>query len=138
MAIIRSFCGRVPRIADGVFVAENAAVIGDVEISSDVSIWYGAVLRGDVGWIRIGARSNVQDLACLHMTTGVSNVIIGEEVTIGHHCTIHGARIGDGALIGMGSRITRRGRKRRHSTNHRAASVLGSRRPGESHPPRYR
>lgn len=105
MPLIKPYGGKSPRIADGVFLAENATVIGDIDLAADVSIWYGVVLRADVGFIRIGARSNVQDLTCIHMTTGISDVVIGEEVTIGHHCTIHGARIGDGALIGMGSVI---------------------------------
>jgi carbonic anhydrase/acetyltransferase-like protein (isoleucine patch superfamily) len=68
-----------------------------------VSVWYGAVLRGDVGHIRIGARTNVQDQACIHMSLGVSHAEIGAEVTIGHHATIHGARVEDGALIGIGA-----------------------------------
>ncbi|MEB2312967.1 MAG: gamma carbonic anhydrase family protein [Sorangiineae bacterium] len=102
---LRSFDGISPRLGDGVFIADGAFVIGDVELADGVSVWYGAVLRGDVGSIRIGARSNVQDLACIHMTTGVSNTIIGEDVTVGHGAIIHGGLIGDRALIGMGAVI---------------------------------
>jgi gamma-carbonic anhydrase len=103
MPIIKALGDRAPRIAAGVFLAETAVVVGDVEIGEGASIWYGAVLRADVGKIRIGARTNVQDLACIHMTGGLSHSEIGAEVTIGHGAIVHGARIGDGALIGMGS-----------------------------------
>ncbi len=103
MAIIRMLDGKTPKIADDVFVAENATIIGDVEIGPGSSIWYGAVLRGDVGAIRVGARSNIQDLACVHMTTDVSDAIIGEDVVVGHGAIIHGATIGNRVLIGMGS-----------------------------------
>lgn len=101
--IVRSFRGLAPRLGTGVYLAPTAAVVGDVELGDEVSVWYGAVLRGDVGQIRIGPRTNVQDLACIHMSLGLSNAEIGAEVTIGHHATIHGARVGDGALIGIGA-----------------------------------
>ncbi len=97
------FAGVRPRVGSGVFIADTARVIGKVELEDDVSIWYGAILRGDVGSIRVGQKSNIQDLACLHMTGGVSNVVVGAEVTVGHGAIIHGASVGDGALIGMGS-----------------------------------
>lgn len=100
---VRPFKGFHPKIADGVFIADTARVIGNVEIAADASIWFGSVLRGDVGSIRIGARSNIQDLSMLHMSLGISNTVIGEDVTVGHRVVIHGALIGDGALIGMGS-----------------------------------
>ncbi|HET7545181.1 MAG TPA: gamma carbonic anhydrase family protein [Polyangiaceae bacterium] len=101
--IFRAFKGIWPKVAEGVYVADTARVIGDVELGEDVSIWYGSVLRGDVGSIRVGARSNIQDLSMLHMSSGISNTVIGEEVTVGHNVVIHGALIGDGALIGMGA-----------------------------------
>jgi gamma-carbonic anhydrase len=103
MAIIRAYRHRTPHIADDAFIAETATLIGDVTVGAGASIWYGAVLRGDVGWIRVGARSNVQDLVCVHMTTDLSNAEIGEDVTIGHGAVVHGAVIEDGALIGMGA-----------------------------------
>jgi gamma-carbonic anhydrase len=103
MPVIKALGEKVPRIAAGAFIAENAVIVGDVEIGAGASVWYGAVLRGDVGWIRIGARSNVQDLVCIHMTGGLSNSDIGEDVTIGHGAILHGGSIGRGALIGMGS-----------------------------------
>jgi gamma-carbonic anhydrase len=92
-----------PRLAPDVFVAPTAVVVGDVELAEGVSIWYGAVLRGDVGTIRIGKHTNVQDLACIHVTGGVSDTLIGADVTIGHTAIIHGATVADRALIGMGS-----------------------------------
>jgi carbonic anhydrase/acetyltransferase-like protein (isoleucine patch superfamily) len=101
--IVRSFRGVSPRFGNGVYLAPTASVVGDVELGEEVSVWYGAVLRGDVGHIRIGRRTNVQDQACIHMSLGVSHAEIGEEVTIGHHATIHGARVEDGALIGIGA-----------------------------------
>ncbi len=101
--LVRPYRGVAPRLANGVYLAPTAAVVGDVELAEDVSVWYGAVLRGDVGHIRVGRGSNVQDLACVHMTLGVSHAEIGDHVTIGHHATIHGARIETGALIGIGS-----------------------------------
>jgi carbonic anhydrase/acetyltransferase-like protein (isoleucine patch superfamily) len=100
---VRPFQGIFPKVAPSVFIADTARVIGDVELAENVSIWFGSVLRGDVGAIRIGARTNVQDLSMLHMSLGLSNTVIGEEVTIGHNVTIHGAIIGNGALIGMGA-----------------------------------
>ena len=103
MAIIREFGGKQPRIAEDVFLAENAVITGDVEIGQSASIWYGAVLRGDVGEIAIGARTNVQDLAVIHTTGGVSTAWIGEDVTIGHGAIVHGARVGARSLIGMGA-----------------------------------
>jgi carbonic anhydrase/acetyltransferase-like protein (isoleucine patch superfamily) len=104
-AIIRPFRDLNPRIAEGTYVADGAVIVGDVELARGASVWYGAVLRGDVGHIRVGARSNIQDLSCIHMTGGVNHTEIGEEVTVGHCVIIHGAKIGHGALIGMGSVI---------------------------------
>jgi len=102
-ARVRSIGGATPRIAEGVFLAEGVVVIGDVTIGADSSIWYGSVLRADVGAIRIGARSNVQDLSMLHMSLDRTDTVIGDDVTIGHRVVIHGARIADGALIGIGA-----------------------------------
>lgn len=101
--MIKTLGGKTPQLGPDVFIADSAAVIGEVELGAAVSVWYGAVLRGDMGFIRVGARSNVQDLVCIHMTGDLSNTEIGEDVTIGHSAVIHGARIGDRALIGMGA-----------------------------------
>jgi gamma-carbonic anhydrase len=105
MSVVRAVLGKAPRIAGSAFVAEGAVVIGDVELGEDVSVWYGAVLRADVGWIRVGPRTNIQDLSCIHMTLGSSNTEIGADVTIGHGVILHGVKVGDGALIGMGSTL---------------------------------
>ena len=103
MPLIKALGDKQPRIAADVFIAENAVIVGDVEIGEGASVWYGAVLRGDVGFIRIGARTNVQDLVCIHMTGGLSHSEIAEDVTIGHGAILHGGKIARGALIGMGS-----------------------------------
>ena len=103
MAIIKPYRGKWPEISADAFVAENATIIGDVVVGPRASVWYGAVVRGDVGPIRIGAGTNIQDLACLHSTHGISELHIGEYVTVGHGAILHGAKIGSGCLVGMGS-----------------------------------
>lgn len=103
--IVRAYEGKEPRIGARVFVAESAALIGDVELGDDCSIWYGAVLRGDVHRIRVGARTNIQDNCVVHVTAGTHATTIAEEVTIGHAAIVHGCTIERGALIGMGSRV---------------------------------
>jgi carbonic anhydrase/acetyltransferase-like protein (isoleucine patch superfamily) len=102
-ALLRDFMGKRPQLASGVFLAETAVVVGDVELGVDSNVWYGSVLRGDVGPIRVGARTNIQDLAMVHTTLGISRAEIGDDVTVGHSAIIHGARVGSGALIGMGA-----------------------------------
>ena len=89
-------------VAGGAFVAANAVVTGDVTLGPDAGVWFGCVVRGDDAPLVIGARTNVQDLTMIHADTGVPNVI-GEEVTIGHRCVLHGARVEDRCLIGMGA-----------------------------------
>lgn len=103
MALIKSVKGFVPVIEPTAFVAENATIIGEVFIDEEASVWYGAVLRGDVGAIHIGKRSNVQDLCMVHCTTDHSKTIVGEDVTIGHNAVLHGCVIEDCCLIGMGA-----------------------------------
>ena len=100
----RDYKGISPKIHKDAFVAETAAVIGDVEIGKDSSVWYGAVVRGDEAPIRIGEKTNVQDNCVLHCDAGTS-MNIGENVTIGHGAIVHGATIGDNVLIGMGAII---------------------------------
>lgn len=92
-----------PEIANAAFIADSAEVIGRVSIGSDSSIWYQAVLRGDVHDIIIGARSNIQDHCTLHTSHGVSPCIIGNDVTVGHRVILHGCEVQDGSLVGMGS-----------------------------------
>ena len=96
--------GHRPRVDDSVFIAPTACVIGEVEIAADSSVWFGAVLRGDEVSIRVGARTNIQDGVIIHGDTG-QNVVIGNDVTIGHGAIIHGCIIEDNALIGMGAVI---------------------------------
>jgi len=103
MPLILPFLDKTPRIAPGAFIADNATIIGDVVIEEGASIWFGAVLRGDVGPIRIGKRANIQDLSMIHTTTGLSEAHVGEDVTVGHGCILHGCRIGARVLVGMGS-----------------------------------
>jgi carbonic anhydrase/acetyltransferase-like protein (isoleucine patch superfamily) len=103
MAIIRDFQDKSPIIDPSAFIAENATLIGNVVIGPEVSIWYGVVLRGDVGGIQIGARSNVQDLSMIHMTGGAFDTSLGEDVVVGHGVILHSAKVGNGALIGMGA-----------------------------------
>ncbi len=102
MALIIPFDGKSPRIAEDAFVAPTAVVIGDVEIESGASIWFGVVLRGDVAPIRIGRRSNVQDNTVIHVDQDAP-LTLGEHVTVGHGAIVHGCTVGDGAQIGMGA-----------------------------------
>lgn len=99
--LILPFEGKTPKIAGDVFVAPNAAVIGDVEIGSRSSIWYGCTVRGDVNYIRIGAGSNLQDNSVIHVDHANYPTIIGDDVLIGHQCVIHACTVEDGATIGM-------------------------------------
>lgn len=107
--MIRPFQGVIPRLGERVYVDESAQLIGDVVLGDDASVWPLAVIRGDVNRIRIGARSNVQDNSCLHVThdgpysPGGVDLQIGDDVTIGHGVILHACRIGNRCLIGMGS-----------------------------------
>lgn len=107
MAVIRTFKGIGPKISESAFIAETAAVIGDVVIGEDSSVWYSAVVRGDVNYVRIGDRTNIQDGAVVHVSnTGFDGpTVIGDEVTIGHGAMIHGCRIERGALIGINATV---------------------------------
>jgi carbonic anhydrase/acetyltransferase-like protein (isoleucine patch superfamily) len=95
--------GVVPTLGPEVFVAPNATVIGDVVLGEQSTVWFGTVLRGDVFPIRVGARSNIQDNAVVHVTGGKASTTIGDDVTIGHLALIHGCTVGNRCLIGMGS-----------------------------------
>jgi carbonic anhydrase/acetyltransferase-like protein (isoleucine patch superfamily) len=106
-ALVLPFNGVMPRIASGVYLAPGSVVIGDVEIGPDSSVWFNAVIRGDVAPIRIGERSNVQDGAVLHVDRGTP-CIIGDEVTIGHAAIVHGTTVGDGVTVGMGAVVLSR------------------------------
>lgn len=104
--VIRPFKDKTPEIGEGTFVAETAAIIGDVKIGSQCSIWYGAAVRGDVNSIEIGDRVSVQDCSVIHVSHNAGgNVVIGSDVIIGHNATVHGCKIGSHCLIGMGATV---------------------------------
>ena len=102
---VRAFSGRSPRFGARVWVAADAVLVGDVELGDDVSIWYGAVLRGDINSIRIGARSNIQDRAVIHVDEPDAPTLVGEDVTVGHAAVLHGCTVGRGALVGMSATV---------------------------------
>src|SRR6202021_3826493 len=99
---IRPYCGRHPQIAASVYIDPAAVIIGDVVIGDDSSIWPCTVIRGDVNYIRIGARTNVQDASVLHVMRDEYPLILGDDVTVGHSVTLHGCKIAPRCLIGMG------------------------------------
>lgn len=105
MALIKSVRGFMPQIGKDCFLAENATIVGDTTIGDGCSIWFNAVLRGDVNSIRIGNHVNIQDGSVLHTLYQKSTIEIGDYVSVGHNVTIHGAHIRDYALIGMGSTL---------------------------------
>ncbi|MCQ2605492.1 MAG: gamma carbonic anhydrase family protein [Bacteroidales bacterium] len=105
MALIKSVRGYTPKIGENCFLAENATIIGDVEMGKDCSIWFNTVLRGDVNSIKIGNLVNIQDGSVLHTLFEKSTIEIGDNVSVGHNVTIHGAKICNNVLIGMGSVI---------------------------------
>ena len=100
---VRNYNGVSPTIGAGVFVAETAMVIGDTVIGDGSSIWYSTVVRGDQMPIRIGMRTSIQDCSVVHVTSGVSGTIVGNDVTVGHSVTLHACTVEDDCIIGMGS-----------------------------------
>lgn len=105
MPIILPYRDKFPVIHPSAFIADNAVIVGDVEIGEEASIWYGCVIRGDVGDIKIGARSNVQDLTMIHCTHNFKGTHIGDDVTIGHSAILHACDVHSGGFVGMGSLI---------------------------------
>lgn len=103
MPTILPFRGKSPEIHPTVYVAPTASVIGDVIVGPESSLWFGAVLRGDVFHIRVGARTNVQDNCVLHVTHDRSACIVGDDVTVGHAAVLHGCTVQDRVLVGMGA-----------------------------------
>ncbi len=101
--MIETIKGIRPVVHPTAAVLPSATLLGDVELAEGASVWFNAVLRGDVGPIRVGKNTNIQDFTMIHATEGRSQTLIGEGCTIGHRCTLHGARIGKNCLIGMGS-----------------------------------
>ena len=103
--MIKPFRDKLPDIHPGAYVEESAQIIGDVTVGEASSIWFNAVVRGDVHYIRIGARTNIQDSCVLHVTKDTHPLIIGDDVTVGHNVTLHGCTVRDRCLIGMGAVI---------------------------------
>jgi carbonic anhydrase/acetyltransferase-like protein (isoleucine patch superfamily) len=104
MGSLIRYKGKQPQVGERVFLAEGACLVGDVSIGDDSSVFYNAVLRGDLAEIKIGKRTNIQDNVCIHVSTGVG-VSIGDEVTVGHGAVLHGCTIEDNVLVGMGAVI---------------------------------
>lgn len=103
MAVILPVNGVMPQIPEDCFVAPNATIVGDVTMGSDCSIWFNAVVRGDVNKIRMGNKVNIQDGACIHCTFEKTETILGNSVSVGHNAIVHGCVIEDNVLIGMGA-----------------------------------
>tara|TARA_R110002072_G_scaffold95441_4_gene210341 strand:+ start:2757 stop:3272 length:516 start_codon:yes stop_codon:yes gene_type:complete len=103
MAIVKSVKGKSPKMGEDCFIAENATLLGDIEMGNQCSVWYGAVLRGDVHYIKMGNKVNIQDNATLHCTYKKYPLNIGNNVSIGHNAIAHGCTIHDNVLIGMGA-----------------------------------
>ena len=103
----------IPQIHETAHIADSADVIGQVEMAENSSVWYGVVVRADTDRIRIGRGSNIQDNSVLHTDAGIE-LVIGENVTVGHQCMLHGCSIGDGSLIGIGAIVLNRARIGRH------------------------
>ncbi|MEG0696957.1 MAG: gamma carbonic anhydrase family protein, partial [Algoriella sp.] len=103
MAIIKELNGHAPKFGNNCFLADNAVVVGEVEMGDDCSIWFSAVVRGDVHFIKMGNKVNIQDNATIHATYQKSPTIIGNNVSVGHNAIVHGCTIHDNVLIGMGA-----------------------------------
>src|SRR3954469_10565572 len=101
--MILPFGETTPKIHPSVFVAGDAMVIGDVEIGEDASVWFGSVVRGDVNYIRIGDRTNIQDHTVIHVNTGTHPTVLEDEITVGHRVTLHGCYVESGCLVGIGA-----------------------------------
>ena len=101
---LKTFLTKKPRLGKGVYIAKNATVIGDVTLGAHSSVWYGAVLRGDINYIRIGHHTNIQDNAVLHLADDFP-CLVGNWVTVGHSAIVHACKVGDETLVGMGAVI---------------------------------
>ena len=101
--MIRPYKGIWPKLGERVYVDPSAQVIGDVEIGDEASVWFGSIVRGDVNYIRIGARTNIQDGCVIHVSSRTHPTVLEEEITVGHRVTLHGCHVERGCLIGIGS-----------------------------------
>jgi carbonic anhydrase/acetyltransferase-like protein (isoleucine patch superfamily) len=100
---LKRFRDQSPRVHPSCFIEDSAQVIGDVEVGEDSSVWFNSVVRGDVNAIRIGRRTNIQDLTMIHVTTARHTTLLGDDVTVGHRVVLHGCTVGNRVLVGMGS-----------------------------------
>ncbi len=130
--MIRRFKEHTPALAEGVFVADSALVMGQVEMGAGSSVWYGALLRGDVNSITVGKCTNIQDLSVVHVTRERHATRIGDQVTVGHRAVIHGCNVGDRCLVGIGA-ILLDGVDLGEGCVVAAGSLLP---PGKAYPPR--
>lgn len=105
MPVILPVDAKLPQFGDNCFIAPNATIVGDVVMGRDCSIWFNAVIRGDVNFIKMGDKVNVQDGACIHCTYQKCGTTIGNNVSIGHHAIVHGCTLEDNVLVGMGAII---------------------------------
>ncbi len=103
MPAVLAFQGRSPRLAPSVFLAEGSVVTGDVEIGEESSLWFGTIVRGDVNDVRIGARTNLQDLTVVHVTAGRHPTTLGDDVSVGHRAVLHGCTVKERCLVGIGA-----------------------------------
>lgn len=130
--MIRSFKGKTPTIHETAYIAENTVIIGDVEIGAESSVWFGSILRGDVNFIRIGARTNIQDACVIHVSNKTHPTILEDEITLGHRVTLHGCYVETGCLIGIGAIVMDGARIGKNSLVAAGALVT----PGTQIPPR--
>lgn len=130
--MILEYKGVVPKLDASVFVAPNACIIGDVQIGTLSSVWFNVTVRGDVNFIRIGHRSNIQDGTVVHVTRNTHPTVIGDDVTVGHNVTLHGCTVEDACLIGIGA-IVLDGAVVGHSSLVAAGTLVP---PGMQIPPR--
>ena len=130
--MIKSFHNKNPLIHTTAYLAETAVIIGDVEIGEDASVWFGSVVRGDVNYIRIGARTNIQDMTVIHVSSTTHSTVLEDEITVGHQVTLHGCHVERGCLIGIGAILMDGVRVGAHSLVS-AGSLLT---PGTQIPPR--
>ena len=131
MAIIKSINGLTPHWGKDCYFSENAAIVGEVTMGDECSVWFNAVVRGDVAPITMGNRVNVQDGACIHVTNTTGPTVIEDDVTIGHNATVHACTVRSGALIGMGSTVLDNAEIGRGAVVAAGALVLGDTKVGD-------
>ncbi len=101
--MIRSFNSIEPKVQPTAFITDDSIVIGDVEIGEDASVWFGSIIRGDVNFIRIGARTNIQDMTVIHVSSKTHSTVLEDKITVGHRVVLHGCYVESGCLIGIGA-----------------------------------